>query len=220
MMFGECSRAPYRATPSLKIRRTKRRQLERHAVVDRQLVEQAHVLDHEVHGEVDVAAAVQYHLRFRLVHERVAGRDANALVGRVHVEAQHLRRGQRLGERHEVRRAEVVGQHLQHRRRAELAGVQDLVAEHRQHREGALEGRARAAREDRDVAGCGAVAAARYRAFERRRALLPRPGPPGAGSRPRRSCSSRARPCRDRGPRAGRPVLRRLRRRLRARAGR
>src|ERR1700733_12101158 len=54
-----------------------RREFERYLVIARQLVEQADVLDHQVHGEIDIAAAIQNHLRFGLVHERVARGDAD-----------------------------------------------------------------------------------------------------------------------------------------------
>ena len=50
--------------------------------------------------------------------------------------------------------------------------MQDPLPENRQHRQHALEGRARAAGEDRDVAGRGAVAAAGHRAVHGGGSLL------------------------------------------------
>src|SRR5256886_16449185 len=48
-----------------------RGELQRHLVVPGECLEQSHVLDDQIHGEVDVAAAVEDDLRFGLVHERV-----------------------------------------------------------------------------------------------------------------------------------------------------
>src|SRR6267143_6469866 len=46
-----------------------RRELQRHLVIPRQGVKQSYVLDDQVHGEVDIAAAVQDDLRLGFMHE-------------------------------------------------------------------------------------------------------------------------------------------------------
>src|ERR1700722_20322709 len=56
-----------------------RRQFERHRVLVRQLIEQAHILNHQLHREIDVTAAVQDHLRFGFVYEGIARGDADRL---------------------------------------------------------------------------------------------------------------------------------------------
>src|SRR2546430_3022130 len=60
----------------------------------------------------------------------------------------------------EMHRAQVVGEDFEHGSRADGPGVQDPLAENRQHRQDTLEGGARAAGEDRDIPGGGAVTAA------------------------------------------------------------
>src|SRR6266480_4415741 len=142
-----------------------RGELQRHLEVLRECLEQSHVLDDQIHGEVDVAAAVEDDLRLGLVHERVSGGNADRLVGRVHVEARHLGDRERLGEGREMHRAQVVGEDFEHGSRADGPGVQDALAENRQHRQDTLEGGARAAGEDRDITGGGAVTAAGHRAI-------------------------------------------------------
>src|SRR5207248_6182701 len=71
------------------------------------------------------------HGREGLVYEGVSGGDADALVGRVQVETRDLRDRERLGERGEMHRAEIVGEDLEHGSRAHGAGVQDPLAEDR-----------------------------------------------------------------------------------------
>ena len=64
-----------------------------------------------------------------------------------------------------MHRAQVVGEDFEHGSRADGPGVQDALAENRQHRQDTLEGGARAAGEDRDITGGGAVTAAGHRAI-------------------------------------------------------
>ena len=77
---------------------------------------------------------------------------------------------QRFGQRDEVHGAEVIGHHLELRGGAEVAGVEDPPAHRLEQRQDLVEALARAAGEDRDIAGIGAVAAARNRAFHEHRA--------------------------------------------------
>ena len=160
MMFGDHSRART-ARSVVEDVDQERTQLERHVVAVGDRLEQADVLLHEVHREVDVARAVEDYLAFGFVHERVSARDPDRLVRRVEVHSGCGCSGERLGERHEIRGRQVVRQHLEDRRRAELARVEDASSQRRENRQDPLERRPFATGEDGDVAGRRPMAAAR-----------------------------------------------------------
>jgi tRNA-binding EMAP/Myf-like protein len=112
-----------------------------------------------------LAAAVEDDLAFGFVHEAVARGNADRLIGCVHVEPQGLAHGQRFGERDKVCGAQEVRHNLELRGRTPIARVQHATAECGEHRKHAFKAFARAGGKNRDIAGIGAVAAARNRAF-------------------------------------------------------
>ena len=165
-MSSELARVAVAPLPVAENLDHQRRDLERHGSLVGDLLEQADVLQHEVHAEGDVARAVEDHLAFRLVHEGIARRNPDRLVGGGKVHAGRLHGRQRLAQRQQIGGRQVVGHHLERRGAADLAGMQDAPAEDLEHRQHPLEDVALAAGKDRDVAGRGAVHAARYRTVD------------------------------------------------------
>ena len=147
-----------------------RREFDWDMMLPRDGIEQANILADQIHGEVDVAAAVEDHLAFGFVHEAVARGDADRLIRGVHVEPGGLAHGQRLGQRDQMDGAQVVGHDLELRGGPQFARVEDPAAHGGQDRQDKFERRPFAPGEYGDVARIGAVAAARYRALHHHRA--------------------------------------------------
>ena len=128
----------------------------------------------------DVARAVEDHLALGLVHEGIAGRDADRLIGGGEVHAGRLHGRQRLAQRQQIGGRQIVGHHLERRGGADPAGMQDAPAENPQHRQHPLENLTPAAGKDRNVAGRRAMHAARDRTIDGVGAAWPRRAPPAA----------------------------------------
>ncbi len=127
---------------------------------------------HKVHGERDIARAVEDHLTFGFMHEGGAGADLDRLIGGGKVHARALCRDKRLAAANQVGGGKVVGDDLENRGAADLAGVQHPAAHLGEQRQDGFKGGPVTAREDGDIAGIGPVTAARDRAIDRRAARV------------------------------------------------
>ncbi len=153
---------------------------------------EAEVLAGEVEREADVVAPVEDHLALGLVDEAVAGARPDHLERLRQVEPAALCQHQRLAGGDEMDEREHVRDHLDHRRAAERADVEDPAADRLEHRQVRGEDLGIAADDDGDLPGRREVNAAGDRRLEAARSPARRRAPRAARARGGRSCSSRS----------------------------
>ncbi len=78
----------------------------------RNFLENANVLDHKIHGEIDVPASIQDHLALSFMNKVISLRYPDGFVSRFQIHASFFRRHQRLTQGSQMHRSQVVGQNF------------------------------------------------------------------------------------------------------------
>src|SRR6202000_1606180 len=116
--------------------------------------------------EIDIVAAVQDHLAFRLMHEAIAGTGLDGMEGLSEIKPATLRQHQGLAGGDQMNEGQHIGDDLDDRGAAQRSHMEHFATDSLEYRQMRLEDSFLAADQDGDIAAGSLVNAAGHRRFQ------------------------------------------------------